>query len=170
RRPGRPSWWEWLGQRCSRTRASPWQRRSRPIANPWARAPRDLRAGACRCCRGRVAGRGRAVARAASATCSRPCPRPKKSWVALLGCLGLEERVQAALRLGLPGPAAAPLVAAGERRPRARGAADARVPLLEERMGGDTVTLEVVERVLRRPRRQRVHLVEGALLELLDDR
>src|SRR5947208_1340178 len=87
-----------------------------------------------------------------------------------LGCLGLEERVQAALRLGLPGPAAAPLVAAGERRPRARRAADARVPLLEERMGGDTVTLEVVERVLRRPRRQRVHLVEGALLELLDDR
>src|SRR5436309_3690260 len=87
-----------------------------------------------------------------------------------LGCLGLEERVQAALRLGLPGPAAAPLVAAGERRPRARRAADARVPLLEERMGGDTVTLEVVERVLRRPRRQRVHLVEGTLLELLDDR
>src|SRR5205823_4536971 len=28
--------------------------------------------------------RGTAVARDGSATCSRPCPRPKKSWVALL--------------------------------------------------------------------------------------
>src|SRR5881296_101789 len=63
-----------------------------------------------------------------------------------LARLGLEKRVQAALRLGLPGPAAAPLVAAGERRPRAWRAADARVPLLEERVRGDTVTLEVVER------------------------
>src|SRR5436305_482783 len=31
-----------------------------------------------------MASRGTAVARDASATCSRPCPRPKKSWVALL--------------------------------------------------------------------------------------
>src|SRR5881409_2310408 len=35
-------------------------------------------------CRAGFASRGTAVARDASATCSRPCPRPKKSWVALL--------------------------------------------------------------------------------------
>src|SRR5207244_12147167 len=40
--------------------------------------------GPWRACREGVASRGTAVARAASATCSRPCPRPKKSWVALL--------------------------------------------------------------------------------------
>src|SRR5207253_10542535 len=32
----------------------------------------------------RLSSRGTAVARDGSATCSRPCPRPKKSWVALL--------------------------------------------------------------------------------------
>ena len=77
--------------------------------------------------------------------------------------------MQAALGLLPSRPTAAPLVAARERRPRARRAADARVALLEERVGRNAVPLEVVEGVLRRPRRERIHLVEPALV-LLDDR
>src|SRR5439155_249080 len=83
--------------------------------------------------------------------------------------LRLEKGVQAALGLLPSRPTAAPLVAARERRPRARRAADARVALLEERVGRNAVPLEVVEGVLRRPRRERIHLVEPALV-LLDDR
>src|SRR5438067_1121214 len=39
--------------------------------------------------------RGPAVARDASATCSRPCPRPKKSWVALLARRHAQRAVEA---------------------------------------------------------------------------
>src|SRR5437879_3501040 len=83
--------------------------------------------------------------------------------------LRLEKGVQAALRLLLSRPTAAPLIAARERRPRTRRAADARVAPLEERVGRNAVPLEVVEGVLRRPRRERIHVVEPALV-LLDDR
>src|SRR5207237_8173501 len=61
-----------------------------PIATRYASAPRDLWNGACPFCRAGFASRGTAVARAASATCSSPCPRPKKSWVALLGRTDVE--------------------------------------------------------------------------------
>src|SRR5437870_3342824 len=74
----------WRSQRGRRTRAFPRPPQTGPIANRYASAPRDLWNGACPCCRAGFASRGTAVARAASATCSRPCPRPKKSWVALL--------------------------------------------------------------------------------------
>src|SRR5881296_2754394 len=75
----------WRSQRGRRTRAFPRPPQTGPIANRYACAPRDLWNGACPFCRAGFASRGTAVARAASATCSRPCPRPKKSWVALLG-------------------------------------------------------------------------------------
>src|SRR5881409_2043986 len=46
-------------------------------------------------CRAGFASRGTAVARDASATCSRPCPRPKKSWVALLARRHAQRAVEA---------------------------------------------------------------------------
>src|SRR5437867_2346256 len=79
----------WRSQRGRRTRAFPRPPQTGPIANRYAWAPRDLGTGACAFGRAGFASRGTAVARAASATCSRPCPRPKKSWVALLARCGV---------------------------------------------------------------------------------
>src|SRR5262249_31599865 len=61
--------------------------------------------------------------------------------------LGLEERVQAALGLGLARPAAVTLVLTGKHRPGAGRTADAGVALLEQRVERDAVPLEVVEGV-----------------------
>src|SRR5439155_4062839 len=66
-----------------------------PIANRYAWARRDLWNGAWPFCRAGFASRGAAVARDASATCARPCPRPKKSWVALLARRHAQRAVEA---------------------------------------------------------------------------